>query len=606
MISEIVSESTRIYTRWLDNANPAVKAQLVLSKRIATFARDVNKKHRLSKKQRLLIIDQAILLLDQTYAHLPLKRSIHAIDPIQRLTLFKLKVDQNGDEISETAFHRELQETFTSLRDVHTRYTLPKPFRGHVAYLPFLVEEYFETEHGEKKQKFMVSHLAEGFTHRSFERYVEILYWNGVPIRRAIEINGDRQPGSNIDARFARGLEALTIRELKLSLLPDEEWVTITYRKKGGPPQNISMEWLVVPLSAGKKKIKEKPRARAKHKLAVDRHRAAINQMRKILYAPKVVALEKRCAHEEKKWGRAKPVSPRRSAFRTRLPSVFRAEKTRNGEFAYIRIFTFDPDIDGVGPNELVDEFIRLLKRVPQSGLIIDLRGNSGGMINAGERLLQLFTPNEVEPEMFEFVNTPLNLRIAEAAPKDQDMLRFAKSIRDSPFTSAKYSAAFPLTPKDEANSIGQLYHGPVVLITDALCYSTTDIFTAGFQDNNIGVVLGTSGNTGAGGAQIIDHTDLVSWLGKDAKSPFVTLPRGAEFSVAIRRSLRVGNLSGRPLEDLGITPDRRYFMTERDLRDNRGLLNEAVKILKQMRSRAARHRLRTSRAQTKAAGYVQ
>ena len=40
----------------------------------------------------------------------------------------------------------------------------------------------------------------------SFEPGVDVLYWNGVPIKRAIELNGESQAGSNIDARFARGL----------------------------------------------------------------------------------------------------------------------------------------------------------------------------------------------------------------------------------------------------------------------------------------------------------------------------------------------------------------------------------------------------------------
>jgi C-terminal processing protease CtpA/Prc len=40
----------------------------------------------------------------------------------------------------------------------------------------------------------------------------------------------------------------------------------------------------------------------------------------------------------------------------------------------------------------------------------------------------------------------------------------------------------------------GQKYFGPVILIIDALCYSTTDMFAAGFQDHNIGEVLGADG----------------------------------------------------------------------------------------------------------------
>jgi hypothetical protein len=67
--------------------------------------------------------------------------------------------------------------------------------------------------------------------------------------------------------------------------------------------------------------------------------------------------------------------------------------------------------------------------------------------------------------------------------------------------TGATYSAGFPLTSDKRCNGIGQVYYGPVVLITDALSYSATDIFAAGFQDNGVGVVLGTDGNTRAGGA---------------------------------------------------------------------------------------------------------
>ena len=76
-------------------------------------------------------------------------------------------------------------------------------------------------------------------------------------------------------------------------------------------------------------------------------------------------------------------------------------------------------------------------------------------------------------------------------------------------------------------NGIGQVYYGPVVLITDALSYSATDIFAAGFQDNEVGVVLGTGGNTGAGGANFWSLDDLLRAQKKDPKSPFKTTAEG-------------------------------------------------------------------------------
>ena len=53
-------------------------------------------------------------------------------------------------------------------------------------------------------------------------------------------------------------------------------------------------------------------------------------------------------------------------------------------------------------------------------------------------------------------------------------------------------------------------------------------------------------------------------------KSPFKTLPKGAEMIVAMRRSIRVGALAGSPLEEFGVAPDELHFMTRRDiLEDN-------------------------------------
>jgi hypothetical protein len=44
------------------------------------------------------------------------------------------------------AFHQELAEIFMALRDLHTSYRLPSPFSEKTAWLPFLIEEYYEHE----------------------------------------------------------------------------------------------------------------------------------------------------------------------------------------------------------------------------------------------------------------------------------------------------------------------------------------------------------------------------------------------------------------------------------------------------------------------------
>lgn len=525
---------------------------------LTKFLKNIERKYRLSTRDRLRIVEQALVLIENNYVHLPLKRAMHAIDPLQRLRLLRKKVDL----LSGMQFHRTMLGIFSSTRDLHTVYHLPNPFKDQTAFLPFLIEQYFE-KNG-KVEKFIVSRIVEEYLQRTpnsgrevdfFEPGVEVLYWNGVPIRRAIEINGEAQAGSNLDARFARGLDDLTIRPLEMSMPPDESWVTLTYRSRKGEILALQQEWLVYQVGdtplAGKRTIKKRA--------AIDSKKSKINQLKKKLYAPRQVSVRKG------------------------FEDIFYADikRVNDRDIGYLRLFSFEVE----DSDKFVEEITRVIKAAtfPQDGLIIDVRGNGGGLIRAGERLLQLFTPHHINPELFEFINTPLNLDICRLASKRTNRARWADSIAESVVTGAIYSSGFPLSSEESCNNIGQVYHGPVILITDALSYSATDIFAAGFQDNRVGDVLGTSDNTGAGGANVWTHEDLMNAVRGAPNWPFRPLPKGADLRVAMRRSIRVGPQAGRPLEELGITPDHRHHMTRRDLlQANDDLIGMAARILNQ------------------------
>ena len=566
---------------WLNTAgmHPAVRGQLGNSVSLSAFMKKFSQEKGLSKTDRLRLVEQALVLLEMNYVHLPLKRAIHAVDPIRRLELLKFNLEEmNYNELpSEMQFHDEMETIFTSTRDLHTNYLLPAPFNQKTAYLPFLIEEYFESNR--KERKFLVSHLAEWFPqHPTFKKGVEVLYWNGVRIRRAIEINGESQAGSNLEARFARGLDALTIRPLIRSLPPDEEWVVITHSSPDGP-MDIELRWQVFTPQPDGRAAPASSRQRATA-LGLDIKKAAINEARKILFAPHVVRARKGTVGAKTTKASVEPFRDWVEVEKSRLPGTFRAwkVKTRYGTFAYIRIFAFQTANNRAGTVRFVREFRRLIEALPQTGLIIDVRGNGGGNINAGEQLLQLLTPRQIKPELFEMINTSLNLKISRV---DKELRIWRNSLKEAVLTDASYSHGFPLTSEESCNEIGQIYYGPVVLITDALCYSTTDMFAAGFQDHGIGEILGTSGNTGAGGANVWEHRSLRALLSKSAKSPFKPLPKGAGMRVAFRRSIRVGGTAGRPLEELGVVPKVRHYMTMNDLlHDNEDLIDQAAELL--------------------------
>jgi len=564
--------------KFLKSAHTAVRSHMAAAVELPTFLETAGT---LGLAGRKRLVEQALVLMRDNFVHLPLKEAMHGVDPLQKLRLIEHRLNQSTSATmdSEYKFHRDMIEVFTSVRDLHTNYMLPAPFADKVAFLPFDIEEYFDG--GEPH--YIATHFVQGFSHRHFKHGVEITTWNGVPIRRAIEVSAHQHAGSNLAARHARGVDGLTLRALRRALPPDAMWVIIGYIDLDGVEHELKQEWIVTPSLPDTGGVDADAVTRNAASLGIDIEADIIQRAKKMLFAPKAVAAEKK----------PKKISTRKAgagqSLATTMSGTFRAQSvtTPSGEFGYIRIFTFNVD----EPDAFIDEFIRLAELLPQNGLIVDVRGNGGGHIFASEGLLQVLTPGEITPEPTQFINTPLNARICDRHKTNAvgiDLGPWFDSIRDAVETGAVYSRGFPITPHEFANNRGQKYHGPVVLVTDARCYSATDIFAAGFKDHGIGHMLGVDGNTGAGGANVWTHQLLKLLLERpaptDAETPYEVLPNGAGMRVAIRRTMRVGAQSGTPLEDLGVAPDSNHDVTKNDLLNgNADLIAKAGTILKGM-----------------------
>ncbi len=541
---------------------------------------------KLDEVELKLIVEQAIKLLEGFYVHLPLKRAMHAVDPLQRLRLLQRRIPQITSEI---AFHHEMTDTFTSLRDLHTNYILPTPFSQLVAFLPFQIEACFE----QGRREYIVAQTVPGFSHPTFVPGVRVTYWNGIPIERAIEIAASYHAGSNPAARHARGVAGLTKRAMNIAPPPDEEWVVVGYEDSQNQAREFRADWTIAGLPTDADA--EAPHAAATEAaaaLGLDLEGDTFRRINKMLFAQNVIKAKREIESVRMRAMAAPFASPEMAAVAAEaaastavqgtdstMPEVFSARSVIVGSraFAYVRIHTFLVGDDV----PFINEFIRLIElpQMPKDGLIIDVRGNGGGLIWAGERMLQLLTPKTIEPCRLQFINSLPNLQLCEALPMLQN---WRASLARALETGATFSASFPITPPERCNDIGQRYYGPVVLITDARCYSTTDIFAAGFKDHKIGTILGTDNNTGAGGANVWT-LDLINqfFMQGGLPAPLQMLPKGAGMRVAIRRTLRVGNEAGTELEDLGVQPDRQHQLTRADvLSGNPDLIASAAAIL--------------------------
>ena len=127
---------------------------------------------------------------------------MHAVDPVQRLRLVERRLESDSDR----RFHDEMISIFIGLRDLHTNYILPEPFAGKIAFLPFRIEAFWEGD----ARRYLVTGVTPDLKAPPFGLGVEVTHWNGIPIDRAVSLNGERNGGSNVEARHERGLSSMT------------------------------------------------------------------------------------------------------------------------------------------------------------------------------------------------------------------------------------------------------------------------------------------------------------------------------------------------------------------------------------------------------------
>lgn len=536
--------------------------------------------------ERELIVDQAALMFNHLYPHLPFKTDIyHFIHPQDFL-------DQNVRpqlaDLGESDFHDFVVAAFSLVRDAHTLYVKPSPFRGAVAFLPFQMLPY-EDQTGQHYvvTKVMKSEPEGGFGHPFFGPGAEILFWGNEPIQCHVQRAAGRLPGGNFAASFTRGSIHCSLRPLAYVQLPfDDELpaATIQYRPFGGTEvRAIRLPWGVAtalgtsngfPGSAFSVSVLNAASAdfgsmlHGREEFLAQQQMAATTDLNQVSNLPETFEFQH--TNGAQRQGSLDP-------------AILVADSHPDARFGYIRIKSFSDRGSALDMTDrVVTEFQRILTLMDQvapDGLLLDIRGNPGGDVQAAERMLQMLTPGTILPQQFHLANTPAmlqilqNLRAAIAQerqqPSDHDTKLTDAKVELGPWLGDADNQPLPagerlttgrtLTDFPSANDIGQLYQGRAALLVDGLTYSAADIFAAGFQDHQIGQVFGTDATTGGGGANVWSHADLLQKLGPTPGIALAPLPRDTGMTLAIRRCSRVGFSQGQPVEDVGVKVDEQF-----------------------------------------------
>ena len=513
---------------------------------------------RLSWADRLDILEGLSILLEQIYVHLPLKRSLYGFDIIRALQGLR----QQSTSITDVQFHRELTTLINRLRDAHTQYQGPWTRKDVVASLPFLVEAYGPVD----DTTYIVSKV-DGRTVKDkyFTEGVEITHWNGVPFDRAVDLHAEVETGGRPDSRRARALDSLTFRALEYAPPPDEEWVVIDFLDLAAKKRRIRFAWEgLEPLQAphaGRRSIATRFRR------SINQGAEAVRRAKKFRFNHALWEAERRTGQDR---GKKKKPAARFADFLSA-----RSVKTAHGKFGYLRIWSFDVD----DHQAFIDAASELVQGLPDRGLIIDIRSNPGGLIWAAERLLQIFTPDTVNPTKFALRATHVTAEMARAVFNSDELGPWVASLNSAESTGEPYSSHIPITPPDQCNDLGQRYGGPVVVVADANTYSSGDLFAAGIVDNRIGPLICVGHATGAGGANVWAAQDLADAL-RPARLTLPDFPKGVGFTMAIRRAVRAGAADGALIEDGGVV-GQPYVTTATDLfNGNSDLIGRCAEIL--------------------------
>lgn len=540
------------------------------------FLADTGKAARMTRAEREAILSQAQFLIEHLYPHLPFKvRNFPGNDLLMN---FKAVRDQ-VDTLSDFDFHTCMLLLFAAFHDAHTAYTLPSPFQGTVAFLPFQLRYYRD---GEDRNRFVVGRVMAtnengGFDHPLFGIGAEITKWDSMDIESAARSAAQLQPGSSVAAELNRGTARLTSRAIGSASLMGF----------GAPPFQIPTRSVVtyIPANSTKERHISFPWHVARNfgsqtpftstAFSISESLCTTNCLSKYLFRPDKAQrpvvesiFEVQFATSEPQQGMPHP---------TLLANASNPARP----FGYIRIRNFAGDLATIQEDSILRSFQEILVQMNEKasgGLILDIRGNPGGQIRVAERMLQMLTPRTIRPVQFHFALTNTVSMILDhfraADPLDINGTRaefeawLQQQVGDE-LTEDSLTPGRPITPPERANNIGQVYQGPVILLFDSLTYSAADIFAAGFQDHDIGELIGVDPSTGGGGANVWRYQDILDNIPRLPGLPLTPLPRDCNISLAIRRATRTGSLPPMPIEDIGVEPNFVHDRTLRDIFDN-------------------------------------
>jgi Peptidase family S41 len=474
-----------------------------------------------ARMDRRALIGQVSVLLEEVHP-----------SPLPSMGLRSERLFARVESLSDAAFQRELTGLVASLHDPMTVYAHRD---ATTAALPLILERCLDGD----DTRCVVAKVGEEYK-ADLPPGTEVTHWNGVPIESALQAHTGLIGAATADARSARAIASLTHWPLHLLGPPGTDVVQLRCRR-GATEDEVRLRW-----------------RRTEHPHG-DGALRSVDLLSDMIRRSRADHLP-------------------RTTSSAAGPTEFRVDPS-GPAYGHLRLPSFDVE----DADAFVDDVMHAVSRVPESGLVIDLRGNSGGRIDAAERLLQLFTPRDIEPQRLQARTTDLMGRVAQAS---EALELWRRPIEAAARAGTPLTEPFELAPGHTAscNHVGQIYHGPVALVVDALTGGAADFFVAGFVDHAIGSITSVDDPSGNAPrpAEAWSHAHLRELV---PGHPLEPLPQDVLLHVPVRRAARRGWQ--------GVEPHHHRRTRADVIEGDRDLLEEVVGRLAAMSVRVLRPTLR-------------
>jgi len=519
-------------------------AQAEIKTNYLANVRPLIKFNELTRTEKVILAQQSQLLLRDLYVNRYQKNEFYGtnpnfsghVDPARKVQEVVNKIDS----LSTSDLHKNLSQIFVSQRDLHLNYNFPLPHAAFISFLPF---NFARTASASNQNEVRIGNIYAVFFDVFFpdQRKPQVgdlvLEYDGVPIQQAVNnavINGN---GANLYAGFSRALQYMTFSSQAASLPPAKDKISLKLKSaRTGEEYSITIPWM--------SQYDDADLAPALVKNAANTNTANINAL----------AMSNEPIQERYNQFLARNLNQDSAAFTrqaTAEPSIKWSIVNRGDKkLGYISIGSFVPS--AVTDNGALAIIANLLRNQLAStdALVIDVRNNGGGSIVYADKLPQMFMPGNATTNSARLLNTSLNFKFLNQDIFKQYWPNWVQLITDAQKTNNRYSKTGVFTTPQDANTMGQMYYKPVGVLANARSYSATDLFTCAMQDNGAATIFGEDRQTGAGGANVLEH----GFFNAFAPEVFTALPGGVSMRVSWRQSIRSGYNNGSMIEDQGCT----------------------------------------------------